>query len=190
MIGSHDSFSYMEATSSIMNTISRFWRTQDKTIAEQYNAGVRFFDIRIKREVINGRNSWRVCHGAAEFPKVYTNLKSIFVYFNNTLKDCKYRIWLEKGDDSDWQALIKEAKPLIPLYQGLLNICRKDPYTVYYWSDDYILFHHYNAPIDWKAIVKHLFGNPIKDYAKQHNPILTQGMIEDKNNIYFMDYAV
>ena len=50
MIGSHNSFTYLKSTNSVINAVSAFWRCQVKSIQEQYKAGVRFFDVRVKGE--------------------------------------------------------------------------------------------------------------------------------------------
>lgn len=190
MIGSHDSYSYLEAKSSAMNLITRYWRTQNKSITDQYKAGVRFFDIRVKREVDeNGRTTWRTCHGSAEFSKVFTTLKSICIYFTSTLKNCYFKIWLEKGSDEDWEYFTKEIDPLIQKYKNLWQVVRKDPETIY--------VQRYGAKVEYYAcemekignLAKGIYSYPIKEWAKEHNPKITQEMIDDPNTLYFMDYA-
>lgn len=47
MLGSHNSFSYLKPTKWWMRLFTTWAKCQDKTIIEQYNAGVRYFDIRI-----------------------------------------------------------------------------------------------------------------------------------------------
>lgn len=191
MIGSHDSFTYLPAKSTIMNNITRFWRTQEKTIVEQYQLGVRFFDIRVKREIDeNNHIRWRVCHGLAELTKTFTTLKSICVYFSKTLPGCKYRIWMEKGSDEDWEYFKKEAKPLIEEYDGFVQSYRKLDNECLVQKDTYPRMEYLACKMeDIKNIAIGLIDYPIKKWAKEHNPKITQEMIDDPNVIYFMDYV-
>lgn len=48
-IGTHDSATGEKPKSLWMWLLSPFWKTQSKTITEQYNAGCRMFDIRVKK---------------------------------------------------------------------------------------------------------------------------------------------
>ncbi len=61
MLGSHNSMTYLPLTG--WSRILRPWvRCQSLTLMEQYNAGVRYFDIRIR--LVNGK--WRFCHNNAK----------------------------------------------------------------------------------------------------------------------------
>lgn len=48
-IGTHDSATGEKARSWWMKLLTPFWKTQSKTIKEQYEAGCRMFDIRVKK---------------------------------------------------------------------------------------------------------------------------------------------
>lgn len=191
MIGSHDSYTYLNALDSTVNSFTRYWRCQKKTIIEQYKAGVRFFDIRVARDVkSDGRKIWRVCHGYADLSKVYATLKAICVYFTSSLKGCSFRIWFEKGTDEEWAEFVDEIKPLIEKYPNLLQVVRKDPEIIYYVSPKYPKLEYY-AFNDWsvKTVLCGLLEDPIKSWAKEHNPEITQEMIDDEKTLYFMDYV-
>ena len=73
MIGSHNSFTYLKSTNSVINAVSAFWRCQVKSIQEQYKAGVRFFDSRC--EVLNVHGKWFFV-----FIKTKKFNKIIFIY--------------------------------------------------------------------------------------------------------------
>lgn len=191
MLGSHDSYTYLNANSSVVNLVNKYWRTQNKSITDQYNFGVRFFDIRVIRIIDkDGSNRWRTCHGLAEFPKVFSSIKSICVYFSKTLKGCKYRIWLEKGSDEDWNCFKEEALALENEFDGFVQANRKWDDTPLFQKDTYPNMLDFTLT-DWsaKTIITTLFKKPIKDYAKKMNPTITQEMIDDPNTVYFMDYV-
>lgn len=66
MIGSHNSMSYLPPRN-IWGKITRLWnKCQDKTIEEQYEAGIRYFDIRIN--LYNYR--WHFVHNKVDYGAV------------------------------------------------------------------------------------------------------------------------
>lgn len=73
MIGSHDTFTYLKPCNPIYKLGSRWWRTQCKSIDEQYTFGVRFFDIRVCRD----GNQWRLCHGVVNLKMTFSTIKDI-----------------------------------------------------------------------------------------------------------------
>lgn len=190
MIGSHDSFTYLDSTSNFMNLITRFWRCQNKNIIEQYNFGVRYFDVRVVREVdSNGKNIWRLCHGQAELTKTFKTIQSICAYFIGSLKGSIFELWLEKGNEDDWNCFKDEALPLTIKYNCIAQIVRKNPETIIYRSPNFpqkisTQFNNWNL----RTIIKNLFSSPIKNNAKKYNPKITQEMINNPNINYFMDY--
>lgn len=105
MIGSHDSYTFMRARNPIVNAFKGLWRTQDKSIEEQYKSGVRFFDIRLYRD----RDKWRAAHGLAEFNVTFRTLMATAKHFAKTCPGCRFQIWMEKGTDADWEEFKVEA---------------------------------------------------------------------------------
>lgn len=65
MLGSHNSFSYLTPTKWWMKLLTPWSKCQNKTIAEQYNAGVRYFDVHI---AFNKNGSIRLVHNWIEYP--------------------------------------------------------------------------------------------------------------------------
>lgn len=190
MIGSHDSFTYLDARNKIINRFSRYWKCQDLSIVDQYKAGVRFFDIRVKCDVVNNARVWRCCHGYAEFSKIFFSLKAICNFFTITLKDCQFRIWLEKGSEEDWELFKTQALEVKDLYPGFLQAVRKSDEFILFRKDTHPKIVPYNAKMEKLTnILKGLFINPIKDWANKHNPEITQDMIDDPTKIYFMDFV-
>lgn len=107
MIGSHDSYTFHKATKGIYNKslIRRTWKAQNMNIAEQYEYGVRMFDVRVCRD----GNKWRVCHGAAEFDETFASIQCICDFFDRLYPDAIYRIWLEKGSEAVEKRFIAES---------------------------------------------------------------------------------
>lgn len=96
MIGSHDSFTFEKSTSWIYNKGKRWWRTQGKSIKEQYAFGIRMFDIRVFRD--GGR--WRTCHGKVNLRTCFKDIEEICLWMQANCPGAIYRIVLEKGDAS------------------------------------------------------------------------------------------
>ena len=108
MIGSHDSFTYLEAKYSIFNLFSFLWRTQSLTIGEQIVKGVFYFDIRVRKVSKKDSNKycWRVCHGLVDFDVEFNRIEDIL----KTFKPYKVRIILERGSTEDEELFINEVK--------------------------------------------------------------------------------
>lgn len=108
MIGSHDSYTFHKATKGIYNKslIRRTWKAQNMSLDEQYEHGVRMFDVRVCRD--GGR--WRVCHGAAEFNETFATISSICHFFELRYPDAIYRIWLEKDQKMLREGLLQKAQ--------------------------------------------------------------------------------
>lgn len=65
MLGSHNSFSYLTPTKWWMRLLTPWAKCQNKTIIEQYNAGVRYFDIHV---AFNEYGTIRLVHNWIEYP--------------------------------------------------------------------------------------------------------------------------
>mgnify|MGYP004568968497 CR=1 FL=1 len=71
MLGSHNTMSYLPATKWWMKLITPWHRCQDRDIINQYNKGVRYFDIRLR--VIDG--NWHFVHNRIDYGRA--NLDSL-----------------------------------------------------------------------------------------------------------------
>lgn len=68
MIGSHNSLSYLPPKN-LWGKITRPWnKCQDKNIREQYEAGIRYFDIRIN---LYDDDKWHFVHNKVDFGPTY-----------------------------------------------------------------------------------------------------------------------
>ena len=187
MIGSHDSYTYLRARCPIVNLLKGTWRTQDKSLAEQWKAGVRFFDIRVFRD----GNKWRTAHGIAEFGETAGTLAELAKDIVKLFPGCRFRIWMEKGTDADWKIFTAEADVLIKRYRwALVDVYRKDPWEEYYKCENYptlvdLAFHDW----DWKTAIRSVFRSVIRQWAKENNIVPTKEQISDRGTIYLMDFV-
>lgn len=119
MIGSHDSYTFEKPILSIYKATSKLWKTQCKTIDEQYAYGVRMFDIRVAR-TLNGK--WVACHGVCDFHKHWDKLEDICKEYKAKYPDAIYRIVLERGTRYAEKKFKKQAKGLCAQYPNLWRI--------------------------------------------------------------------
>lgn len=199
MIGSHDSFTYLKATSKVVELFSRFWRCQDKTIKEQYDAGVRCFDVRIFADSLEGKFVWGVGHGLAEVNQQFVNLTAILSFFKKQYEGSIVRIVLEKGDNNAVEKFKSQTNTILKGKNKdiIWELVIKDNWEVLYRSDKFVCNDYCCHLFNWdptKGVwenLKHidLSASSIKSYAKNNNPTITQQMINDRDIIYFMDYV-
>lgn len=189
MIGSHNTFTYLPCDSKLIEGQSRFWRCQDLTFAEQYNFGVRYFDIRVFRTEKNGRKVWQAAHGEAELKKTWTNLKSV-CNMVKALNGAKFRIILEKGNQDDIDEFAKQINELAPKYPQLDWAVVKNGWIQVYISEDHPAWHEYSYE-DWSVgnIIKNLASYPIKEHAIKENPTITEYMLKSKDEVWLMDFV-
>lgn len=198
MIGSHNSYTYLKAVNKpIFNKFTKYWRCQYKSIQEQYDAGVRFFDIRVATELVKVGSKykvmWRSCHGACNLDNIFTTLSVACKQFKDLGPDVKIRILLEKGDDNDIAFFKNESEKILKRYSSIITqIVIKNKWQVIYedWQGitmtDYCYIPWNSARSFWYN-VKHFSNSTIQKWANEHNPTLTKEMIDDPKHIYFMD---
>lgn len=198
MIGSHNSFTYLKAVNKgIFNKFTKYWRCQYKTIQEQYDAGVRFFDVRVTPELVKqgskDRVYWRVCHGAVNVDQLFASLCTCANYFKSLGSDVKIRILLEKGDADDIALFKSETEKVLKRFKSIITqIVIKKNWVILFedWKGIQIYDYCYipwNSGKSFWYNIKHFTGSTISSWAEEHNPTLTQEMIDDKTNLYFMD---
>lgn len=207
MIGSHNSFTYLPSTSWLYNKFPKYWRTQCDTISEQYEFGIRFFDIR----VCWNHNKWQVCHGVVNLEVSFKSLEEICKYMEDNAPEAIYRIVLEKGDFADRVIFIEEAVDLCNKFDNLWRIdiksykiwngyiCNNDP-KLFDRGYKFALVNTWEAPahelrgyVTWKTFYK----DNLKEEAKSINKNLDffndntklKEMLESKDELYFLDYC-
>ena len=201
MLGSHDSFTYLNTGNVLIDFFSKFWRCQTKSIAEQYKLGVRLFDIRVIDSKEDGKIWWRVGHGAAKVKQRFINLENICLYFKEQYPGSYIRLMLESGANNlEIRARFEnEAAEVIQKYSDMIwTVYIKNPWICMYNSNQFTevqdtCCHLFNWHIDkdlWTNIKNFEFSlGSIKGWAKKHNPSkITKKMKDDKKKLYFMDY--
>lgn len=198
MIGSHNSYTYLKAVNkSIFNKFTKYWRCQYKTIQEQYEAGVRFFDIRVTPEIVKvgskDKVMWRSCHGAVNVDNIFTTLSVACKQFKDLGPDVKIRILLERGDEDDKALFRNEIQKVLKRYQSIIlqAVIKKDWDVVFEdWQGIQITDYCYipwNSGKSFWYNIKHFSNSTIAKWAEEHNPTFTKEMIDDKKHIYFID---
>lgn len=193
MIGSHNTFSYLPPKN-FWGKITRLWnKCQDKTIQEQYDAGVRYFDIRIK--LIDG--FWHIVHNNVDYGSCYyPTLASMF----NKLapKDNVYiRIILDVRKIPKNK---EEYKEKFLNYINMFNAYIVKPDNVHldsaivYWEWKELLkpsieVKEYHASVSAKWY-QYIFGT--KKFAKLSNRYVRQTYYyygEDNERVLLLDYV-
>lgn len=208
MIGSHDTFTYLEPCNPILNLGKRWWRTQCKSIEEQYRFGIRFFDIRV---YLDKDMHWRYCHGIVNFNKYERTINNICLYMKNYFPEAIYRIVLEKGNNSVRELFTVAVNGLCKKYP---NLWRVDIKSSKVWmgevcNNNELLFnmgYKFALVNTWEEPAHELHGfvtasnfykvNLRKEAMKINgsltffdNKVSLKEMIEDKEHLYFIDYC-
>ena len=196
MLASHNSKTFNKATNCIVELFSFMWRCQDKTMSEQYERGVRFFDIRVHR---TSKGSWGYCHGLANVYGGAGDLKALYNLMRTVYPDAKYRILLEKvHKESDTKLFEDEMSKLISEEADVKKYVQcfviKNGWKVLWNNDEmnYSIVDYSWVPFTsdkpwYKQLSWKIFSNP-KRWAKKHNNI-TEEEINDMNTLYFYDFV-
>lgn len=182
MIGTHDSYTFLPARKKLFEWFSFLWRTQVKSIAQQKEIGVTYFDVRVRRD----GDVWRVCHGLVDFDLTFKSIGGIV----NIFSVYKVRIILEREGSEDLfrEEVLKSASCL-----ALSFACIKSGWKVILDRDLHIFDYTYTPWLSgvsfWDNIKRFNFFSTIKRWAKKHNPIINDILKKDSTNIYFMDYV-
>lgn len=102
---SHDSLTGFKPVNPLWNLFKRWWKCQDKTLAEQYANGVEVFDIRVCRY----HNQWWGCHGLVRFNIHWFSLPALCNWLDLCYPKVFYRIVLERGSNTDVQHFLRES---------------------------------------------------------------------------------
>ena len=202
MIASHDSYTFLKVKNPITYLFSIFWKCQKLNIEAQYKLGTRLFDIRVYYN--KKQEKWGLSHGLVKFDDIlFDSIIDICEYFKNQFPDSIIRIFLEdkikKNNKYIKDKFLNESQaayidyfymiweigihyPWIIYFRGQYDFKIKKCYChLFNWDSNYGFWHN--------ILNINLSAWNIKLYAKKHNPIITQKMIEDKSIIYFIDYV-
>lgn len=185
MIGTHDSYTYLKARNRVYEWFSFLWRTQSKSIEQQKEAGVTYFDIRVYRDYAH--LGWRVCHGIVDFDIIFDSLENILTEFPTY----KVRIILERGGDIEEVWFAKDIEK-VKDFTNLSFACIKKDWKVLIDRDPAIIDYTYTPWLSslsfWENIKRFNFFSTIKRWAKRHNPIIGRGLVNSEV-VHFMDYV-
>lgn len=213
MIGSHNTFTYLESAIPLFNLCKRWWKCQTKPLLWQYAYGIRFFDIRVCRD----KGLWKLCHGLVDLKDdstMFTKIISLEDICKAMAKMCPeaiYRIVLEKGNSTDEMIFIMETCNLCKQYPNLwrLDIKNDQIWNGKYGNNNQLLYdkgYKFAKVNTWEEPSHELRGNITKDNwyktslkgeAKTINSNLDffkdnyrlEQMIASKEELYLLDFC-
>lgn len=117
---------YLPAANRRWEILAPWWRCQDKTLEQQIEAGVRWFDLRIIRH----GDRWHWAHGLVDLGEA-----DVF-HALDTIGECggSCRLLLERGDDIDEDVFYRKfcaAQTLID-YPQIQSVIAKKRWVVYF----------------------------------------------------------
>lgn len=176
MKGSHNTMTYQKPTNLLGILLKWTAKCQSKNLKEQYQSGVRYFDIRL----YVSKNYVKFAHGLVNYGSFYdSEVLNILAK-----KGVKFRLILEKGDKKKFKKIV----------DGLLDNG---------WGDQihYIVDDKKSWNVIWKnpnisLITKDYYPTYPKDgtipYPKKHNEkynIVFNDWERDKNKVVLYDFV-
>ena len=190
MLGSHNSFSYINPIELLQRFLIPWSKCQSLDIEEQYKCGVRYFDIRIN--YIKG--SWFIVHNKNIYSSVLC-LKDLAANFNSFKDNIFLRVIYDK------RKLPKEANNMIQLFMAFLlgftnilnsNIKIDSATTFWDWKEHLnpkIKVKEYHASVMFKWY-RYILGT--KWFAKHYNNkavTMYKDYLVDPNKTLLLDYV-
>lgn len=194
MIASHNTFTYLRPCQWWARLFPWMWRTQDQNISCQYFDGVRYFDIRVRRD----NDKWRVCHGLVDFPLTFDSLPEILNRYSAVI--C--RVILERGDKRrfiDETDLMLQGTPPPNLHAIIIKKnweilyqaqAVRHPLTSEILSAPKIVDNTYRPWDSGKRFIENIIAfrpNTIRHWAKHHPA--PDNAANDNTTIYFQDFV-
>lgn len=188
MLGSHNTLTYFPMKGFFAGLTKCWSECQEKTVQEQYNLGVRYFDIRIKFD----KNKPVVVHNKDTYKAGESELTQVFS-FMNLKKDCYIRLILDirsKPKDADNQ--VNLFKQYISKLQQLYPNLHIDD-AIVYWTWEHIIqptiqvTEKHASVTSTMAVIK----TP-KNYAKNHNKEIREqykDIINNPKQVLLIDYV-
>lgn len=185
MLGSHNSLTYLKS-----NNLLKSWaKCQEVNFEEQYNLGVRCFDVRIKFE----KGQPKIVHNNVDYKGGKEVLDSLYSFMNEK-KDCYLRLLL------DVRKKPKDADTLVSYFnQYILYIKTQFPNikwaeAITYWDWNRLVANKELSIYEVHASVVGEVGitkKPI-DYAKKNNTYnrsYFKDVLENDNMILLIDFV-
>ena len=153
--GSHNSATFGKSYKWYHKLFVPFARCQNKSLKQQWDKGVRFYDLRVT--FID--NSWHVAHGLwTGGNTLECILQELIGYSNKSRQTCYVSITLEKGKCDDFLVVINNMiDQLNKTDEGKiepLEIAIKLPqWTTLYFNDKFKLIQDFIVIKGWKCII-------------------------------------
>lgn len=185
MIGSHNSMSYLPPRN-ILGKITRLWnKCQDKTITEQYNNGVDYFDIRIN---FYNDNEWHFVHNKVDYGVINDN---IWEYIGKIKVPIRV-IYDRRSKPKDDIHEENHFKIYLWFIRQKYNVNIDSAITYWNWKEHYkplVKIKEFHASVSAKWY-QYLLG--CKWFAKHYNSYAKQrhyGYSEDNERVLLLDYV-
>lgn len=190
MLGSHNSFSYLTPTKWWMKLLTPWSKCQNKTITEQYNTGVRYFDVRV---AFNKDGSMRLVHNWIEYPssELFEALRTL-----NNKSDVYLRIVLDMRKKP--KGAEKTANILKRFYNFIDYVLKNTTITIdkaiIFWNWKHIIDHGIDV-IEYHASVSakwYEYIGGLECWAEMHNnaSLTSKSDVAQSNNeVLLMDYV-
>ena len=147
-IATHDSATG-ERSKNLLHSLGKiFAQTQNKTIKEQYEAGVRYFDFRVDKDLI-------LCHGLWKSNKT---LQDILAEMKSYVQEIVYiRVVIErKYSEEVYQDLQNKIRKIVNLYDNYVNltyIAKKLPWEVIKKYEDVVCTYQFLSVPTFKEYI-------------------------------------
>lgn len=188
MLGSHNALSYLSPKGIKSKLLNKWAKCQEVSYIDQYNKGVRYFDIHIKFD----KNKPVIVHNNVTYKGGEDLLKQVFGYFN-VQKDCYVRLLL------DVRSKPKDADNQVSLFKRYIsNIQQTYPFVkfadaIVFWSWTRVLPQqiavtekHASVTSNWEVL------KTPKNYAKNNNSKLREeydDVVKSANEVLLIDYV-
>lgn len=189
MIGSHNSLSYLPPKN-LWGKITKLWgKCQDKTLVEQHNAGVRYFDICLNLYInSNDDYEWHFVHNKVDYGKVSND---VWNWLGNY--KCPVRIIFDQRSKPDYaEKRTKIFKDYIDIIKRDFNVNIDSAITFWDWKEHYkptIEIKEYHASVSAKWY-QYILG--CKWFAKHKNKYAKETYYdygEDNERVLLLDYV-
>lgn len=190
ILGSHNSWSYKSPKKWWMKPFHFIVRCQDFNIIEQYNLGVRCFDLRIR---FNNKSELLVCHGLYTYNMNEEQLLSDLKWIDSK-KNCFVRIIHETRNKSQYNTLsinkfIEFCESVRCDFPNIKFWCGKNLYN---WENDYNFFYKPSCEEKYSSVCspKWIDDWYPRWFAKRNNSrIIEEGTNKDILLIDFVNYG-
>lgn len=191
MLGSHNSCTYLPCKHWWMYLINWAAKCQNKTLSEQFHAGVRYFDIRVKWNEKD--RTWVIAHGLIEYKgsigRILETLNALAKFYEEKIY-VRFLLEYNKMPDDEATKILKlenYVKWSRGYYSNLhyhLIETKWNEKVIDEYTKGIILTHKYSSVLGKKRFLWIPYW-----YAKLHNNKTKEdyeGAIKDNNNVVIM----